>query len=161
VALAVAGLSAISSFLPPLGPLQTRLPLNVEAEGSDSPPKALSHIASRVAHGEPVQDRRLRLLIDPVPVPPLPRRPIRVSCRFALQNMFPFSEITVLNKGVPGERVQTNGQTLPPDVLENTRLLIWQTGTNSALAIATSATMSTAWRTASIRPAPPASTSFS
>jgi acyl-CoA thioesterase I len=51
-----------------------------------------------------------------------------------LQHLFPHSKITVVNKGVPGEDVREMMQRFQRDVLnEHPDLLIWQTGTNSAL----------------------------
>jgi len=56
--------------------------------------------------------------------------------RFAaeLQHLFPRSKITVLNKGIAGEDVRQMLARFARDVLdEHPDLLIWQTGTNSAL----------------------------
>lgn len=56
--------------------------------------------------------------------------------RFAaeLQRLFPQTHVTILNKGVPGEDVREEMLRFSRDVLdEHPDLLIWQTGTNSAL----------------------------
>ena len=56
--------------------------------------------------------------------------------RFAqeLQRLFPQSKITIVNKGVGGEDVREEMVRFQRDVLdEHPDLLIWQTGTNSAL----------------------------
>jgi len=56
--------------------------------------------------------------------------------RFAqeLQRLFPNSKVTILNKGVGGEDVREEMVRFQRDVLdEQPDLLIWQTGTNSAL----------------------------
>lgn len=51
-----------------------------------------------------------------------------------LQRLTPRSKVTVINKGVPGEDVREMMQRFQRDVLnEHPDLLIWQTGTNSAL----------------------------
>jgi lysophospholipase L1-like esterase len=56
--------------------------------------------------------------------------------RFAaeLQRLFPQARVSILNKGVPGEDVRDEMLRFERDVLdEHPDLLIWQTGTNSAL----------------------------
>ena len=56
--------------------------------------------------------------------------------RFAqeLQRLFPQSKITIVNKGIGGEDVREEMVRFQRDVLdEHPDLLIWQTGTNSAL----------------------------
>lgn len=56
--------------------------------------------------------------------------------RFAaeLQRLFPQTRVSILNKGVPGEDVRDEMLRFERDVLEqHPDLLIWQTGTNSAL----------------------------
>lgn len=56
--------------------------------------------------------------------------------RFAqeLQRLFPHSKVTIVNKGVGGEDVREEMDRFQRDVLdERPDLLIWQTGTNSAL----------------------------
>src|SRR5215469_11309757 len=56
--------------------------------------------------------------------------------RFAqeLQRLFPRSKVTVVNKGIGGEDVREEMVRFQHDVLdEHPDLLIWQTGTNSAL----------------------------
>ncbi len=54
--------------------------------------------------------------------------------RAELQRLFPNSKITIVNKGVSGEDVRQMMGRFQRDVLdEHPDLLIWQTGTNSAL----------------------------
>jgi len=54
--------------------------------------------------------------------------------RAELQRLFPASKITIVNKGVSGEDVRQMMGRFQRDVLdEHPDLLIWQTGTNSAL----------------------------
>ncbi|HEX9465715.1 MAG TPA: SGNH/GDSL hydrolase family protein [Alphaproteobacteria bacterium] len=54
--------------------------------------------------------------------------------RAELQRLFPHSKITIVNKGVAGEDVMEMLGRFQRDVLdEHPDLLIWQTGTNSAL----------------------------
>lgn len=91
---------------------ETRLrqgePLNIVAIGSSSTAGAG---ASSVAHSYPSQ------LED------------------ELQRLFPRSNIAVLNRGISGQNVQDMIKRLSADAIEHKPdLVIWQTGTNSALA---------------------------
>jgi lysophospholipase L1-like esterase len=95
----------------------------------------LSRLAARVAHGEPIKIVAFGSSSTAGTGASTAAASYPSQLQAELQALFPHSEITVLNKGVPGERVQQMTRRFRRDVLEERPdLLIWQTGTNSALA---------------------------
>jgi lysophospholipase L1-like esterase len=136
VALAVTALSALTSlFSSSPARSQTAPAVECAVPRDLIPNEALSHIASRVAHNQPVKIVAFGSSSTAGNGATTPTAAYPNQLQLALQEMFPDSEIAVVNKGVAGERVQQMMARFRRDVLdEHPDLLIWQTGTNSALA---------------------------
>lgn len=94
----------------------------------------LTHVAHQVATGAPIKIVALGSSSTAGTGASSVQATYPAQLQLQLQRMFPRSAVTVLNKGVPGERVQQEARRFRRDVLnEHPDLLIWQTGTNSAL----------------------------
>jgi acyl-CoA thioesterase-1 len=99
------------------------------------PTEALSRLTARIARGEPIKIVAFGSSSTAGTGASTAAATYPSQLQAELQQLFPQSEITVLNKGVPGEQVQQMTKRFRRDVLdERPDLLIWQTGTNSALA---------------------------
>lgn len=99
------------------------------------PTEALSRLTARIARGEPIKIVAFGSSSTAGTGASTAAATYPSQLQAELQQIFPQSEITVLNKGVPGEQVQQMTKRFRRDVLdERPDLLIWQTGTNSALA---------------------------
>jgi len=162
VALAVAGLSAISSFFTS-SPARSQTAPAVECGVPKDliSAEALSHIASRVAHGEPVKIVAFGSSSTAGTGATSATAAYPSQLQVALRTCSP-----IRNHGPEQRRAwragATNGQTLPPRCAgEHPDLLIWQTGTNSALAHSDLGDYVDGLAHGVDKAAPPASTSFS
>jgi acyl-CoA thioesterase-1 len=98
------------------------------------PTEKLPHVAARIAYGEPIKIVAFGSSSTAGTGATTEAATYPSQMQAELQAMFPNSEITVLNRGVPGERVKEMSMRFKHDVLaEKPDLLVWQTGTNSAL----------------------------
>lgn len=97
-------------------------------------PYALPHVAAKLKLGEPIKIVALGSSSTEGVGASSPTASYPSQFRAELQRLWPRSRITVLNKGVSGEQAQEMIGRFERDVIaEKPDLLIWQTGTNSAL----------------------------
>jgi acyl-CoA thioesterase I len=123
------GLGALPARSEPVSPSSCATPPTL-LRSSDK----LPHIAKKLHRGEPV--KIIALGSSSTQGVGASSVAATYPSRFAaeLQRMFPHSKVTVINKGIAGEDAKQMLVRFHRDVLdEHPDLLIWQTGTNSAL----------------------------
>lgn len=98
-------------------------------------PYGLPHVAERVSRGEPIKIVALGSSSTEGAGASSPQATYPSRLEAELRQIWPKAVVTVINKGVGGEQARHMLARFPRDVLaEAPDLLIWQTGTNSALA---------------------------
>src|SRR4051812_32009230 len=99
------------------------------------PSDRLPRVAKLIARGEPIKIVAFGSSSTFGTGASTPAATYPSQLQIALERLFPNSPVTVANRGIPGERVSDMMKRFRRDVLEEQPdLLIWQTGTNSALA---------------------------
>jgi lysophospholipase L1-like esterase len=97
-------------------------------------PYPLPHVAARLRLGEPIKVVALGSSSTEGVGASSPATNYPSQFQAELQRLWPKNRITVVNKGVSGEQAQEMVGRFERDVIaEKPDLLIWQTGTNSAL----------------------------
>lgn len=97
-------------------------------------PYALPHLSAKLRLGEPIKVVALGSSSTEGVGASSPRANYPSQFHAELQRLWPKNRITILNKGVSGEQSQQMVGRFERDVIaEKPDLLIWQTGTNSAL----------------------------
>lgn len=94
----------------------------------------LPRVAKKLQRGEPIKVVALGSSSTAGIGASVPKATYPSQFRAELQHLFPRSKITIVNKGIAGEDAMQMLGRFQRDVLdEHPDLLIWQTGTNSAL----------------------------
>jgi acyl-CoA thioesterase I len=97
-------------------------------------PYALPHVSARLKLGEPLKIVALGSSSTEGVGASAPKAAYPAQFQAELQRLWPKISITVLNKGVSGEQAHQMIGRFERDVIaEKPHLLIWQTGTNSAI----------------------------
>ncbi len=125
--LALAALPARSAPLPAAGACSVPGDLLTSTE-------KLPRVARKLAHDEPVKIVAFGSSSTAGVGASRPQASYPSQMQQELQRLFPRSKITVVNKGISGEDVREMMTRFQRDVLDQRPdLLLWQTGTNSAL----------------------------